>query len=150
MCRFHCYTKSIKIKIHRTIVWTVVLCGCEAWSLTLREEHSLRLLERRELEEICGLKWDDVTGKWRDRMNREDLCALYTLPIIRLIKSRKNQGHVERMGYRRRTYRVLIDRFERRPTQNCMITITWIFKKWDGKESSGLIWLRIGTIGRRL
>jgi len=87
-------------------------------------------------------------------MNREDLCAQYIIPIIRLINSRKNQGHVERMGYRRPTYRVLIDRLERRPlgrpTQNWRITITWIFKKWDRKESSGLIWLRIGTVGRRL
>ena len=57
----------------------------------MREEHRLRLLESRELEEICGLKWDDVTGEWRDRTIREDLCALYTLPIIRVIKSRKNK-----------------------------------------------------------
>jgi len=83
---FYCYTRDIKLKIHRTVVLPVVLCGCEAWSLTVREEHRLRLLERRELEEICGLKWENVTGEWIDRMNREDLCALYTLPIILVIK----------------------------------------------------------------
>jgi len=107
----------MKIKIHRTIVLPVVLCGCKAWSLKLRKEHRLMLLERKELKEIFGLKWDEVTGEWRYRMNREDLCALYTLPNIRVINSRKNQmaGTCEHMGYRRRTYRVLLDRLERRP-----------------------------------
>ena len=68
-----------------------VLYGYDSWSLKLREEHRLRLLERRELKEIFGLKWDEVTGEWRDRMIREDLCSLYALPNIRVIKSRKNQ-----------------------------------------------------------
>jgi hypothetical protein len=34
--------KNIKIKIYRTIILPVVLYGCEAWSLTLREERRLR------------------------------------------------------------------------------------------------------------
>jgi hypothetical protein len=25
------------------------------------------------------------------------------------------------------------------------ITLKWLFKKWDGKASTELIWLRIGT-----
>jgi hypothetical protein len=31
-------SKSIKIKIHKTIILPVVLYGCETWSLTLGEE----------------------------------------------------------------------------------------------------------------
>ena len=31
-------SKNSKIKIHKTIILPVVLYGCEAWSLTLREE----------------------------------------------------------------------------------------------------------------
>jgi hypothetical protein len=31
-------SKNVKIKIYRTIILPVVLCGCETWSLTLREE----------------------------------------------------------------------------------------------------------------
>jgi hypothetical protein len=31
-------SKNLKIKIYRTIILPVVLYGCEAWSLTLREE----------------------------------------------------------------------------------------------------------------
>jgi hypothetical protein len=39
----------------------VVLYGCETWSLTLREEHKLRVLENRVLR-IFGPKRDEVTG----------------------------------------------------------------------------------------
>jgi hypothetical protein len=62
---FPLLSKNIKIKIYKTIVLPVVLYGCVAWSLTLREEHRLRL-GRRELKEIFGLKWDEVTDEWRD------------------------------------------------------------------------------------
>ena len=34
-------SKNIKIKIYRTIILSVVLYGCETWSLTLREERRL-------------------------------------------------------------------------------------------------------------
>ena len=39
--------KNIQIKIYRTIILPVVLCGCEIWSLTLREERRLRVLRTR-------------------------------------------------------------------------------------------------------
>jgi hypothetical protein len=32
-------SKNIQIKIYKTIILLVLLCGCETWSLTLREEH---------------------------------------------------------------------------------------------------------------
>jgi len=38
-------SKSLKIKIFRTMVWPVVLYGCETWSLTFREENRLRVFE---------------------------------------------------------------------------------------------------------
>jgi hypothetical protein len=38
--------------------------GCETWSLTLREEHRLRVFENRMLRRIFGLKRVEVTGKW--------------------------------------------------------------------------------------
>ena len=46
--------KNLKIKIYRTIILPVVLYGCETWSLTLREVHSLRVLENRVLRRIFG------------------------------------------------------------------------------------------------
>ena len=46
----------MKIKMYRTIILPVVLYGCETWSLTLREEHRLRVFETRVQWRICGLK----------------------------------------------------------------------------------------------
>jgi hypothetical protein len=37
-------SRSIKIGIYKTIILPLVLYGCELWSLTLREEHRLRVL----------------------------------------------------------------------------------------------------------
>jgi hypothetical protein len=45
-------SKNIKIKIYRTLIFHVVLYGCETWSLTLREELRLRVFERRVLRGI--------------------------------------------------------------------------------------------------
>jgi len=39
-------SKNLNIKIFRTIILPV-LCGCETWSLTIREEHRLRVFENR-------------------------------------------------------------------------------------------------------
>jgi hypothetical protein len=36
--------KNLKIKIYKTVILPLVLYGCETWSLTLREEHRLRVL----------------------------------------------------------------------------------------------------------
>ena len=49
-------SKNLKIKVHRTIILLVVLCGCETWSLTLREERRLRVCENRLLRRILGLR----------------------------------------------------------------------------------------------
>jgi hypothetical protein len=67
----------------------VVLYGCETWSLTLREEHTLKVFENRVLRRIFGLKRDEVVGGWR-KLHNEELRDLYSSPsIIRMIKSRR-------------------------------------------------------------
>jgi hypothetical protein len=45
-------SKNVKVTIYKTIILPVVLYGCETWSLTLRGEHRLRLLENRVLRRI--------------------------------------------------------------------------------------------------
>jgi hypothetical protein len=59
------------------IILLMVLYGCETWSLTLREEHRLRVFENRMLRRIFGPKRDEVTGEWR-KVQKESLviCTL--------------------------------------------------------------------------
>ena len=64
-------SKKLKIKIHRTIILSVVLYGFETWSLTLREKHRLRVFENRVLRRVFGPKRDEVTGEWRKLHNEE-------------------------------------------------------------------------------
>jgi hypothetical protein len=54
-------SRNLKVKIYKTIILPVVLYGCDTWSLTLREEHRLRVFENRVLRRIFGPKWEDVT-----------------------------------------------------------------------------------------
>ena len=99
---------NIKIKIHKTIILTVVVYGCKCWSLTLREECRHRMFENRVLERIFGPKRDEVTGEWR-KLHNEKLNDQYSSPNInRVIKSRKLRwaGHVVLMGDGRDAYRV--------------------------------------------
>jgi hypothetical protein len=42
-------SKNVKVRIYKTIILPVVLYGCETWSLTVREEHKLRVFEKRVL-----------------------------------------------------------------------------------------------------
>jgi hypothetical protein len=75
-------------------------------SLTLREEHRLRVFENR------------VLGGWR-KLHNEELHGLYSSPSIgRVIKARRMRwvGHVARMGDVRCAYNILVGRPEgRRP-----------------------------------
>jgi hypothetical protein len=88
--------------------------GCETWSLTLREQHRLRVFENRVLRRMFGPKRDEVTGEWRKLYNG-DLHNLYSSPdIIRQVKSRRMRwaGHVARMGEEWKLYKVLVGKPE--------------------------------------
>jgi hypothetical protein len=100
--------------LYKTIILPVVLYGCETWSLTLREEHRLRVFENRLLRRIFGPKRDEVSGEWR-KLHNEELRDLYSSPsIIRIIKSRRMRwaGHVACMGEKRSAYRLLVGKPE--------------------------------------
>ena len=92
-------SKTLKIKIYRTMILPVALYGCETWSLTLREERRLRVFESRVLRRVFGPKRDEVTREWRKLHN--ELRDLYSVPnIVRVVKSIRMRwaGHVARMG----------------------------------------------------
>jgi len=53
-------TKNLKIETYRAIILSVVMYGCETWSLTLREVRRLRVFENRVLRRIFGPKRNGV------------------------------------------------------------------------------------------
>jgi hypothetical protein len=103
-------SENVKFKIIKTIVLPVVPYGCETWSLTLREEHRLRVFENRVLRRIFGRKRDEVTGDLR-KLHNEEIHNFYSSPnIIRMIKSRMLRWarHVARMGEKGHACRILV------------------------------------------
>jgi hypothetical protein len=103
-------SRNLKVKIYKTIILPVVLCGCETWSLTSREEHRLKGFENRVLRRIFGPKRDEVTGD-RRKLHNGELHNLYSSPdMIRQIKSRRMRwaGHVACMGEGSTVYKVLV------------------------------------------
>jgi hypothetical protein len=96
-------------KIYKTVILPVVLYGCVTWSLTLREEHRLRVFENRVLRRIFGPKREE-DRQWR-KLHNDELHNLYSSPnIVRVIESKRMRwaGHVARMGEGRGVYSVLV------------------------------------------
>jgi hypothetical protein len=92
--------------MYKTVIFPVVLYGYETWSLTLKEEHRLRVSEDTVLRKIFGPKREE-DGSWR-KLHNDELHSLYSSPnIFRVIKSRRMKwaGHVARMGEGRGVYR---------------------------------------------
>jgi hypothetical protein len=96
--------KNLKIRIYKTTILPVVLYECETWSLTLREEHRLRVFVNRMLR-IFGLMRDEVTGWWR-KLHNEEFRDLYSSMLTRWA------GHVSRIREKRRAYRLLVGKPE--------------------------------------
>jgi hypothetical protein len=55
---FRLLSKNVKIRIYKIIILPVVLYGYETWSLTLREEHRLRVFEN---------------GRWREHLDQRGM-----------------------------------------------------------------------------
>jgi hypothetical protein len=93
----------------------LILKSCENWSLTLRNEFRLNVVENRVLRRIFGPKRAEVTREWR-RLHNKELYALYALDIICVIKPRRLRWteHIACVGERRGACRVLVGKPERR------------------------------------
>jgi hypothetical protein len=67
---------------------------------TVREEHMLRVFEKKVLRKTLQPKRDEVTGEWRLYLYKEEFYSLFTPSIIRISKLRRMSwdGHVAPMG----------------------------------------------------
>jgi len=150
-------SRKLKGKVYRTIILLVVLYGCEAWSLKLREERKLRVFENIVLRRLFGPRRDEVTEEWR-RVHNEKLSDLYTSPnIVLVIKSRRMKlgVHVARMGVES----VCIESWWRNRRErdhwgdlgvDGLIILGWISRRFDVGMWTGLGRPRIGIFGGRL
>jgi hypothetical protein len=99
-----------KMRIYETIILPVVLYGHETWSLTLKEEHRLRVIANRVLRRIFGLKRDEVLGGLRKLLNEEFYDLYSLLSIIKVVMSGRMKwtGHVGLMGEKRNAYTLML------------------------------------------
>jgi hypothetical protein len=80
------------------------LYGYETWSLTLREEHRLKVFEDRE-------QLRRISGRGSKMLQNEELNNMYTSPnVISVIKLRNMRWiwHVARMGKKGNVYNILV------------------------------------------
>jgi hypothetical protein len=97
---FSCCPYSVKSATWWRTQYSVY--GCETWSLTIREEHTLRVFENRVLR-IFGRKREEWQDDGEKKLHNEELRNLYSSPtMFRMIKSRRMRwtGHVARLGRR--------------------------------------------------
>jgi hypothetical protein len=62
----------------------VVLYGCETWSLSLGEEHRLKVFEKRVLRGIFRPERDEMGGGWRQLHDRSIITCTDTCHQILL------------------------------------------------------------------
>ena len=73
------------------LILPVVMYGCETWSVTLSNEHSLMVFENKVLRKVFGPKRDEGTGEWR-KLHNEELIDLYQLLFGEQIKKNEMGG----------------------------------------------------------
>jgi hypothetical protein len=99
----------MKISTYRTIIFHIVLYGCEIWLLRVREDHRSRVFENKVLIRIFGPKRDEITGGWKTA--NKELHNLYPSPdITRTTESRRMRwtGRTEHMEKKITAYRVSV------------------------------------------
>jgi hypothetical protein len=70
-----------------------VLYGSKTWSLKLRDEHTLNMLENKVLRRMFETERGEVTGGWR-KLHNGKLHNLYSLLNIRKSRSMRLVRHV--------------------------------------------------------
>jgi hypothetical protein len=110
--------RKVKVRTYKTLILPVVFYVCETWSLTLMEEHRIRVFENRVLRRIFGPKRDEAAGEWR-KLHSGELHNLYPSPYITIQRKSSRMRwaeHVARMEEGRNVYRILVGKpEEKRP-----------------------------------
>jgi hypothetical protein len=108
-----------------------VTYGCEAWTLTDRDEQHLRIYERRILRKIFDPVQNE-DGFWRIRMNYELNKLIENADIVRYIKRRRITwlGHVIGVDEKRTPKRILewkpiATRIRERPRKRWIVDIAY-------------------------
>jgi hypothetical protein len=121
--------RNSKLKIYTTLIRPAVTCGCEAWTLTSRNEQQLRIFERKILRKIFDPVQDE-NGIWRIRKKYEPNELSGNADMVRFVKGRRMAwlGHVMRMDGGRMPRRILEwkqmgRRIRERPRKNGLKTM---------------------------
>jgi hypothetical protein len=122
--------KNVKID------FTICLYGSATLSLTLREEHRLRVFEKRVLRITFRPKKDEVIGGWR-KLHNEEFHNLYSsLNIIRMTKACRMRWvrHVEHTGEIRNTNKILVGKPEGNNHPEDQNTVVRTILKWISEK----------------
>jgi hypothetical protein len=95
------FSRSMKVRVYKTIIRPAVTYGSEVWTLRKQDQLMLRVWERKILRKIYGGKCEE--GQWLRRTNQE-LNALYGEEnIVGVVKAQRLRwlGHLVRMGEQR-------------------------------------------------
>jgi hypothetical protein len=141
-------------EIYKAIILPVVLYGCETWSLTLREEHRLRVFENSVLRRIFGPKREE-DGSWRT-LHNDAFHSLYSSPnIVTVIKSRRMRwgGDMWHAWGRGEVFTGfwLGDPRAKDHSEDLgiggRIILRWTLGRWGSMRRTGFGWRRIGSGG---
>jgi hypothetical protein len=129
-----------------TVILSFDFYGCETWSLTLRQEHRLRVFEDRFLRKIFGRKRDVETEEWR-KLHSEEHHNLCSFPnITRQIKSRNMMWarHVARKVKGEIVYRVLVGKPEGKDHSEDQGVDGRMGSEWIlGRLAGGVEWVKL-------
>jgi hypothetical protein len=107
---FPSHTKKLKTKMYKTVILPFVLYRYKAWSLTLREEHRLRVYENSVLRKVFRPKREE--DGWWGKFHDYERHSPYSSPnIVKVIKSRSRWvGHMASRVEGRGVSRILVGR----------------------------------------
>ncbi|KAG7311679.1 hypothetical protein JYU34_002732 [Plutella xylostella] len=104
-------SRNTKLRIYKTVIRPILMYGCEAWTLTQKEESQLLVAERKVLRKIFGPR-QRPDGSWRVLKNAELEDLMAGANIVGETKAHRLRwlGHLQRMGEDRSAKRAYMGR----------------------------------------